>query len=898
MKRLDFLLVLLVLLLTLGACSGKGSGGGGSPDSGFDATAGGHCSVDADCLSQIPQTTPPGCARATCNAVAGTCVFWAKDSDGDGHATVNCASSAGVPIVVGDDCNDDDPNLYPGHSESCSTMSDGDAATGVVCVPGETSCLPDGTQSACTGTVTCVDQACVGMRCQGSCAPGTTQCSGNGIQTCDAGGQWGDPAACGAGATCVGKGGAAQCSGSCAAGATLCGGSNGVQTCSAEGTWGEPIPCINQTCNDGVCQGSCSPGQASCAGNVLVTCAIGGQYGSPIDCTAQGDAGQTCVSGGVYAFVTDGGSDGGALPAACQGSCTQWNLFCVGTQPQVCDNTGRPHNFGGTCGGVLPICVNGSCVTCPPGSQQCAGQQHQACDSNGSWQNDLPPCFDTACDPDHGCVGTCAPGALRCTPSTLDGVQICQNDGTWVTQNTCTSQTCVVGGQQGGTAPNCQGVCTYGQSECLPGKSVATCNSQGSWDVAAAACASPTPFCSVGSDGQARCTACTPGDVACATNGVVMVATGAGRSTGTTVAVCDPTGSWTFASCAAGACNRGACTVPSNEGGIPDPPSCFLGGPGVGNCGPGGSGNETCCSSDEVPGGTFYRTYTSSGDGGQNEADPATLSGFRLDRYLVTVARFRRFAAQVVTDAGAPDGGGATTGWMPGPGDGRHAYLNNALGLDVPGDAGVAAQVDGGDGGTVLAVHEQGWNPSDDVYVAPTTANLSGTNSTYSPDPGTNDNLPVNYVNWYEAYAFCIWDGGFLPSQAELEYAQAAGAEQRLYPWGSTDPGSGSQYAIYAASLIAPVGTPSQGAGAWQQLDLVGDLFEWTLDEPTSAPMNPCTDCAFLLPWTSATEHIVLGGGFENPLTSIQVPLPAAVPTYGPGTTRSADLGFRCARAP
>ena len=48
----------------------------------------------------------------------------------------------------------------------------------------------------------------------------------------------------------------------------------------------------------------------------------------------------------------------------------------------------------------------------------------------------------------------------------------------------------------------------------------------------------------------------------------------------------------------------------------------------------------------------------------------------------------------------------------------------------------------------------------------------------------------MNCVNWFEAYAFCIWDGGFLPSDTEWEYAAAGGSLQREYPWGSTAPGT------------------------------------------------------------------------------------------------------------
>ena len=69
----------------------------------------------------------------------------------------------------------------------------------------------------------------------------------------------------------------------------------------------------------------------------------------------------------------------------------------------------------------------------------------------------------------------------------------------------------------------------------------------------------------------------------------------------------------------------------------------------------------------------------------------------------------------------------------------------------------------------------------------------------------------VEAESWYDAYAFCIWDGGFLPSEAELEYAAAGGSQQREYPWGSTDPGTDSQHAIYGCSDLP---SPPAAAGA------------------------------------------------------------------------------------
>src|ERR1700730_5736435 len=111
---------------------------------------------------------------------------------------------------------------------------------------------------------------------------------------------------------------------------------------------------------------------------------------------------------------------------------------------------------------------------------------------------------------------------------------------------------------------------------------------------------------------------------------------------------------------------------------------------------------------------------------------------------------------------------------------------------------------------------------SDDGAIAPTNTTLGCESEfdTWTASAGSHENLPINCVNWYEAYSFCIWDGGFLPSEAEWEYAAAGGARQRTYPWGPTAPGTGNWYAIYGCDFpnglgicttgvanIAPVGT-------------------------------------------------------------------------------------------
>jgi formylglycine-generating enzyme required for sulfatase activity len=301
------------------------------------------------------------------------------------------------------------------------------------------------------------------------------------------------------------------------------------------------------------------------------------------------------------------------------------------------------------------------------------------------------------------------------------------------------------------------------------------------------------------------------------------------------------------------------------------PLSCAPGGPGMTDCGP---GHESCCMSLDVTGGTYNRTYHNSGSGPTGQADPATVSNFRLDKYLVTVGRYRQFAAAW------------SGGWMPAAGSGKHTYLSGG-GLTMT------------SGGV-----ETGWDTSFATNVRPTTSSLTGgsycdgAHATWTASAtGGREGFPINCVNWYEAYAFCIWDGGFLPSEAEWEYAAAGGSEQREYPWGTAAPGTMNQYAIYGGNYtsnstgLAPVGTAAMGAGKWGQLDLAGEIWEWNLDWKNTY-VSPCSDCVSL---TKNMYRIVRGDNYGGVMNNL-------VPTVRGGDIapegRDSNFGFRCARAP
>jgi sulfatase modifying factor 1 len=326
-------------------------------------------------------------------------------------------------------------------------------------------------------------------------------------------------------------------------------------------------------------------------------------------------------------------------------------------------------------------------------------------------------------------------------------------------------------------------------------------------------------------------------------------------------------------------CSQGTCIA--NDAG-PPPPSCAAGGPGLANCGvtdAGGDG-ESCCTSLEVPAGTYFRTYTNDGNGPTGEADPATVSGFRLDKYEVTVGRFRQFL-----DAWE-------AGWRPAAGSGIHVHLNGGLGL-----ANVATP----------GSYEIGWAPGPGNPVDPTAASTCpglGPSSLDRRDP----NLPIDCIDWSDAYAFCIWDGGFLPSEAEWEYAAAGGGQQREYPWGTMAPGTRNLYAVYACSYpdeqrscapqtgeTAPTGITRLGAARWGHLDMAGNVYEWNLDFWNSTYVTPSVDGAYLTDISGGfTLRVLRGGSFDEDEPEM---VPPARNLNQP-IDRATDLGVRCARTP
>ncbi len=352
--------------------------------------------------------------------------------------------------------------------------------------------------------------------------------------------------------------------------------------------------------------------------------------------------------------------------------------------------------------------------------------------------------------------------------------------------------------------------------------------------------------------------ACTPS--AC----LGVCATGLARCTGVVPQVCNASGVWIDGAACGGdtVCAGGICLRA---------PSCVGGLTGQNDCGP--SGQESCCTSPLVTGGTFSRSYDRVGY--TDASYHATVSTFRLDAYEITVGRFRRFVTAVVG------------GWTPAAGAGKHTHLNGGSGLNASG------------GG-----FEPGWDVAWSANLPSVGTGSLSCNSTYqtwTDAPGANEKRPINCASWFQLDAFCIWDGGFLPSEAEWNYAAAGGGEQRVYPW--SKPASATaidcSYANFQAvtfcnaSYTTDVGLASpKGSGKWGQSDLAGNLWEWVLDGYASPyGETQCTDCAYV---TTSSDRMARGGAF----TSVAGELFVSPRGNSAATYTSRDLGARCARSP
>ena len=152
-------------------------------------------------------------------------------------------------------------------------------------------------------------------------------------------------------------------------------------------------------------------------------------------------------------------------------------------------------------------------------------------------------------------------------------------------------------------------------------------------------------------------------------------------------------------------------------------------------------------------------------------------------------------------------------------------------------------------------------------------------------------NKPVTWVSIEDARAYAHWAGKRLPHEWEWQRA-AQGDDGRTYPWGNTWDPKAVPLSDQGRALRGPddVDAHPSGASPLGVMDMVGNVWEWTLDW-FGAYTTDCVNCADL---TSGSSRVLRGGSFLAPtllvLASDRNPVAPL--------QRANDYGVRCARTP
>jgi formylglycine-generating enzyme required for sulfatase activity len=153
--------------------------------------------------------------------------------------------------------------------------------------------------------------------------------------------------------------------------------------------------------------------------------------------------------------------------------------------------------------------------------------------------------------------------------------------------------------------------------------------------------------------------------------------------------------------------------------------------------------------------------------------------------------------------------------------------------------------------------------------------------------------LPVTFVTWMQASAYCGSIGKRLPSEAEWEFA-AGGGRASEFPWGDAMPDT-STANWQGAGIGKPARVGSYPPNAAGLYDMSGNVWEFVEDDWSDDYTN----------WRnpniagsagsagSLDRKVIRGGSFGGSPMNLRVRYRDSHPANGPGP----HVGFRCARS-
>lgn len=160
------------------------------------------------------------------------------------------------------------------------------------------------------------------------------------------------------------------------------------------------------------------------------------------------------------------------------------------------------------------------------------------------------------------------------------------------------------------------------------------------------------------------------------------------------------------------------------------------------------------------------------------------------------------------------------------------------------------------------------------------------------------ENHPVVQVTWDDANAYCAWVDGQLPTESQWEYA-ARGSEGNIYPWGNEFDGTLLNFCDASCLLdhrneefddgfnqTSPVGSYPEGVSWIGVLDMVGNVWNWTMSPYAAYPGSEDeNDESF-----SRDRVVTRGGAWTNRITESTATFREPILPTSPFS----HVGFRC----
>jgi formylglycine-generating enzyme required for sulfatase activity len=164
--------------------------------------------------------------------------------------------------------------------------------------------------------------------------------------------------------------------------------------------------------------------------------------------------------------------------------------------------------------------------------------------------------------------------------------------------------------------------------------------------------------------------------------------------------------------------------------------------------------------------------------------------------------------------------------------------------------------------------------------------------------PKGKETLPVVFVTWHAAVAYCTDQGKRLPTEAEWEFAARGGLKDKSFPWGDELPDkSRANYGASGVGAPVKVGTyPPNGYGLF---DMAGNVWEFLADEwgkyPTDGALQIDPRAGDVEPdlMKVRSRRSLRGGSFGGGVVNLRV-------TYRDShvpTNAVEHVGFRCAKS-